>query len=77
MDTNQTPDSSLTLVSDDTSMQDISEKSELNKTKDGKIKKNKNDKKWSKTEKKSYINLRLRRMISPKSPIQILEELAH
>jgi len=76
MDTNQTPDSSLILVSDDTNMQDISEKSELNKTKEGKIKKNKNAKKWSKAEKNNYINIRLRRMISPKSPVQILEELA-
>jgi len=76
METNQTPDSSLTLVSDDTIMQDMLEKSELNKTKDGKIKKNKHNKKWSKTEKKNYINLRLRRIISPKSPVQILEELA-
>jgi len=47
-------------------------KTDLNKTKDGKIKKKQ---KWTKTEKKSYINVRLRRMISPKPPVQILEEL--
>jgi len=56
-------------------MEDVSEKSELNKTKEGKIKK-KQKQKWSKVEKKNYINFRLRRMISPKCPVQILEELA-
>merc|ERR1719500_1479626 len=56
-------------------MEDVSEKSELNKIKEGKIKK-KQKQKWSKVEKKNYINFRLRRMISPKCPVQILEELA-
>jgi len=65
-----------TSTSDDNKKLDAPEKSELNKTKDGKVKKNKQDKKWSKAEKKNYINVRLRRMISPKSPVQILQELA-
>jgi len=70
--TNQPSDSSLASVVDDTSMDDVSGKSDLNKTKDGKITKKQ---KWSKSDKKNYINIRLRRMISPKSPVQILEEL--
>jgi len=49
-------------------------KYDVNKTKDGKIKK-KLKQKWSKIEKKNFINVRLRRMISPKPPVQILEEL--
>lgn len=67
-------DNSLALPSDDTNMDDVSQKSDLNKTKEGKVKK-KLKQKWSKTDKKNYINIRLRRMISPKPPVQILEEL--
>jgi len=63
-----------TLPSEDVKMDQGSQKSDLNKTKEGKIKK-KLKQKWSKQEKKSFINIRLRRMISPKPPVQILEEL--
>jgi len=52
-----------------------SEKSDMNKIKVGKVKK-KAKQKFSKIEKKHYINARLRRMISPKPPVQILQELA-
>lgn len=71
----QTPDSSVALVTADIAIDEAAEKSELNKTKEGKINK-KQKQKWSKTDKKNYINIRLRRMISPKPPVLILEELA-
>merc|ERR1711936_1479094 len=70
-------DAEETIVIEDQEqkMDEGSEKSDLNKTKDGKVTK-KAKQKFSKTEKKHYINARLRRMISPKPPVQILQELA-
>jgi len=72
------PENPVDMGEEDVNMDDSKPKDALNKTSDGKIHKNKrrNDKKrWLKSG-KANVNANLRRLIFPKAPWTILEELS-